>query len=111
MEFEIIIALIILFALVFLAMIDLAFAQLSDVSLRRLAAESEEKQNTRSADFLREVLENRAHFRFTLSSSIQILNIIFTVAVTILVLRFIQNYSAIILFSLLISLILSLIFR
>ena len=43
MEIEIIVAVLILFALVFLATIDMAFIQLSDVSLRRLSTETEEK--------------------------------------------------------------------
>ena len=111
MEIEIILALLILFSLVFLATIDLAFGLLSDVNLRRLAAESEENQNARAADFLRVILENRARFRFTISSAIQILNIVFTVLATLLVLHFTQNLTQIALFSLLISLIFSLIFR
>ncbi len=111
MEFEIIIAVIILFLLFFLAMIDMAFAQLSDVSLRRLAVESEENQNPQAAEFLREILENRAHFRFSISSAIQILNIIFTVLVTILVLHWTENIFWVAAFSLLFSLFFSFTFR
>ncbi len=111
MEFEIIIAVIILFLLIFLAMIDMAFSQLSDVSLRRLAVESEENQNPQAAEFLREILENRAHFRFSISSAIQILNIIFTVLVTILVLRWTENIVWVAVFSLVISMFFSFAFR
>jgi len=111
MEIEIIIAVLILIALVFLATIDMAFSQLSDVSLRRLSAESEENQNTRAADFLRQILENRPRFRFALSSSIQVLLICFTVLVTLIVLNFTQNHGEMILFSLLIALVFSVVFR
>ncbi len=111
MEIEIIIAVLILVALVFLATIDMAFSQLSDVSLRRLSAESEENQNPKAADFLREILENRPRFRFALSSSIQVLLIGFAVLVTIIVFRFTENHVRRILFSLLFSLFLSVIFR
>lgn len=111
MEIEIVIAVLILVVLVFLATIDMAFSQLSDVSLRRLSAESEENQNPKAADFLREILENRPRFRFALSSSIQVLLIGFAVLVTIIVFRLTENHVRRILFSLLFSLFLSVIFR
>jgi putative hemolysin len=111
MEIEIIIALIILFALVFLATVDLAFSQLSDVSLRRLAAESEENQNTRAAEFLREILENRSRFRFAISSAIQVLVIVFTVLITLIVSLYAVTRSELFGFSLLISLFFSVAFR
>jgi CBS domain containing-hemolysin-like protein len=116
MEIEIIIALIILFALVFLATVDLAFSQLSDVSLRRLATESEENQNTRAAEFLREILENRSRFRFALSSTIQVLVIVFTILVTLIVRERIpnrteSNQTQFFAFSLLVSLLFSVAFR
>jgi putative hemolysin len=111
MEIEIIIAVFILFALVFLATIDMAFSQLSDVSLRRLSAESEEIQNTSAAEFLREILENRPRFRFALSSTIQVLLISFAVLVTLIVLNFTQNRGELVLFSLGIALIFSVFFR
>lgn len=82
MEIEIAICVAILFALVFLATVDMAFAQLSDLSLRRLSSDSEEAPRARATRFLREILENRARFRFALSSTIQILLIGFTVLVT-----------------------------
>jgi putative hemolysin len=103
MEIEIIIAVIILFALVFLATIDMAFTQLSDVSLRRISSDLEVTTN----DFLREVLENRPRFRFAISATIQILLIIFSVLATLITLRF----SEFLVVSLLISLGLSFLFR
>ena len=111
MEIEIAIAAVLLFALVFLATIDMAFSQLSDVSLRRLSAESEENQNPKAADFLREILENRPRFRFALSSTIQILLISFTVLVTIVVINFSSNHGELILFSLGVALFFSVAFR
>lgn len=109
MEIEIISALVILFVLVFLATIDMAFSQLSDVTLRRIAAESED--NPRPSEFFREILENRPRFRFALSSAIQILLIAFTVLVTLIVFRFTNNHTELLLFSMLIALSFSVIFR
>src|SRR5258708_36605359 len=84
METEIIIAVIILLALVFLATVDTAFSYLSDVGLRRVLSEEEFADN-KSATFLREVLENRPRFRFALSSTIQVLLICFTVLLTLII--------------------------
>src|SRR4051812_7046209 len=84
MEAEIIIAVIILIALVFLATVDMAFTHISDVGLRRISSE-EEFTDRRSAKFLREVLENRPRFRFALSFSIQTLLICFTVLLTVVI--------------------------
>lgn len=111
MEIEIVIALIILFILAFLATIDMAFSQLSDVSLRRIAPESDEKPNSRAAEFLREILENRPRFRFALSSTIQVLLIVFTVLVTLIVLSFTRAHYELVGFSLLLSLVFSVVFR
>jgi CBS domain containing-hemolysin-like protein len=83
MQVEVIIAILILFLLVFLATIDMSFTQLSDVSLRRLLAELKSKEDSNPS--IREILENRPRFRFTLSACIQILLIIFAVLVTMIV--------------------------
>lgn len=109
MEIEIISASVILIVLVFLATIDMAFSQLSDVSLRRIAAESED--NVRPSAFFREILENRPRFRFALSSAIQILLIAFTVLVTLIVFRFTANHTELLLYSMAIALGFSVIFR
>jgi len=111
MEIEIVIALIILFILAFLATIDMAFSQLSDVSLRRIAPEADEKPSSRAADFLREILDNRPRFRFALSSTMQVLLIVFTVLVTLIVLRFTSNHYELVALSLSASLVLSVFFR
>ncbi len=107
MEIEIIIAVIILFALVFLATIDMAFTQLSDVSLRRISSDLEETKN----DFLREVLENRPRFRFALSATIQILLIVFSVLATLITLRFFENQTRFLAVSLFVCLGLAFLFR
>ena len=91
MEIELVIAVLILVLLVFLATIDMAFSQLSDISLRRLSGEAEENSQARSLIFLREILENRPRFRFALSTAIQILLITFTVLITLVVFDFFQT--------------------
>lgn len=111
MEIEIIIAVLILFVLVFLATIDMAFTQLSDVGLRRLSTDVEEEPKPRSTEFLREILENRPRFRFALSAAIQILLIIFSVLVTLITQRFVETRFELVAFSLLFGLVLSGIFR
>ncbi len=107
MEIEIIIAVVILFALVFLATIDMAFTQLSDVSLRRISSDLEETKN----DFLREVLENRPRFRFALSATIQILLIVFSVLATLITVRFFETQTQYLAISLIACLSLAFLFR
>ena len=87
MEIELAITFFLLLALTFLAAVDMAFGQLSDVGLRRLAAEAEEHPNARYAPLLKEILENRARFSFTLSAAIQILLVVFSVLVTYIISR------------------------
>jgi putative hemolysin len=82
MQIEIILASLLLFLLCTLATVDMAFGQLSDVGLRRLITEAEERANDRSAAFLKQVLENRPRFSFAISASIQILLVIVAVVVT-----------------------------
>ncbi|HMS44040.1 MAG TPA: CNNM domain-containing protein, partial [Pyrinomonadaceae bacterium] len=87
MEIEIIIAIIILFALVFLATIDMAFSQLSDVSLRRLTSDTEEDVAV-NTPFMHEIMRDRSRFRFALSATIQILLIVFSILITLIVYNF-----------------------
>lgn len=84
MQIEIAIAACLLIAMVFLATVDMAFSYLSDIGLRRLATETEENRKPQSAQFLREILDNRPRFRFALSSAIQILLIGVTVILTLI---------------------------
>jgi len=65
-----------------LATVDMAFGQLSDVGLRRLIAEAEERTKIRSAGFLKQILENRPRFSFAVSATIQILLVVVAVLVT-----------------------------
>jgi CBS domain containing-hemolysin-like protein len=111
MDIEIAIAVLILFVLVFLASVDMAFGQLSDLGLRKLTGEAEENPQSRTAVFLRQILENRPRFRFTLSATIQILLIIFSVLVTLIALNFYQPGWQLLAVSLTVGLALSGIFR
>ena len=111
MQIEIIIAILILFALVFLATIDMAFSQLSDVSLRRLTSDTEEDVRV-NTPFMHEILRDRPRFRFALSATIQILLIIFAVLVTLIVYNNLnQTRFELLAISLLVALPLSGIFR
>jgi len=110
MEYEIAVALLILFALVFLATIDMAFSQLSDVSLRRLTSDTVEDERV-NTPFMREILGDRPRFRFALSAAIQILLIIFSILITLIVYNFYQSSVELLFVSLLVALVLSGIFR
>lgn len=107
MEIEIAIAVIILLILVFLATIDMAFTQLSDLSLRKLSTDSEESKDV----FLREILINRPRFRFALSATIQILLIIFSILGTLIVSNFFVEQGTLLVLSLILGLGLAFVFR
>jgi CBS domain containing-hemolysin-like protein len=110
MEIEIVIAIISLLSLSFLATVDMAFSRFSDVSLRRIVADAEEGKQQRAAALLREIIENRPRFRFAISSTIQVLLIVFTVFSTLLVARYTGNGTTLIL-ALVIGLAATVIFR
>ena len=83
MELEIGLALLLLIVLSLLATVDMAFAQLSDVGLRRLIGENGDKPDERpSRLFLRQALENRPRFSFALAAMIQILLVVVAVLIT-----------------------------
>src|SRR5829696_7384828 len=83
MELEIGLALLLLIVLSLLATVDMAFAQLSDVGLRRLIGENGDRPDEpRSKLFLRQALENRPRFSFALSAMIQILLVVVAVLIT-----------------------------
>jgi putative hemolysin len=111
MEIEILLAAVILIAMIFLATVDLAFSHLSDVGLRRLASESEDSQNARTASFLREILEYRPRFRLALSSTIQVLLISFAVLTTLVGTRLDLSRTGLVLFALVIGLVATVVFR
>src|ERR1051325_10236624 len=109
-ELEIGLALALLVALTFLATIERALGQLSDVALRRLAAEREERQSRRVA-FLGEVIENRPRFRFTLNAAIQLLLVALVVLVTAVSYQLFQPERRFLLFAFFIALALTAVFR
>ena len=111
MGIEILIGIAILFALVFLATVDLAFSQLSDLSLRRLSSETDDTLSKRSTQLLRTIIEDRARFRFALSSAIQALLIGFTVLVTWIVFSITTERSLIFLYALVVGILVTVIFR
>lgn len=112
MGIELIFGIATLIALVVLATVDLAFAQLSDLSLRRLSSESDETLNPRSTKLLRTILDDRPRFRFALSSAIQFLLIAFTVLVTSILLNQTSGTTTLVLvYALLIGLIVTVVFR
>lgn len=82
MQTELILTFLLLFGLSLLATVDMAFGQLSDVGLRRLITEAEERSKLRSSQFLKQVLENRPRFSFAISATIQILLVAVAVLVT-----------------------------
>ena len=111
MEIALAVSFLLLLALTFLATVDMAFGQLSDVGLRRLAAEAEEHPKARYAPLLNEILENRSRFSFTLSAAIQILLVAFTVLVTFVSLRWFSRAAVGLIVSLAVTLVLAGIFR
>ena len=111
MELEIAAGVAILLAMLFLATIDLAFAHISDVGLRRLSAETEDGDNNSSSHFLREIVENRPRFRFALSSAIQVLIVAFVVVMTLLTTRFTETRAALVLTALGLGIAFTVLFR
>jgi CBS domain containing-hemolysin-like protein len=90
MQIEILLTILLLFVLSLLATVDMAFSQLTDVGLRRLISEAEEHPTPRSS-FLRQVLENRQRFSFTLTAAIQILLVVVAVLITSISLSLFSN--------------------
>jgi putative hemolysin len=110
MNIEIVLTLVLLVGLSLLATVDMAFGQLSDVGLRRLITEAEERAKLRSSAFLKQVLENRPRFSFAISATIQILLVAVAVLVTSISLASFSE-DRFVLFGLLAGLILAGIFR
>src|SRR2546422_3367167 len=91
MQIELILTFLLLIGLSLLATVDMAFGQLSDVGLRRLITEAEERSKSRSSAFLKQVLENRPRFSFAISATIQILLVVVAVLVTSISLSLFQE--------------------
>ncbi|HEX8846903.1 MAG TPA: hemolysin family protein [Pyrinomonadaceae bacterium] len=86
MGIEIAIACLLLVGLMFLATVDMAFGQLSDVGFRLLISEAEERRSA-AASFLKEIQEDRPRFRFTIGAAIQIQLVAFSVLITLIFTR------------------------
>jgi CBS domain containing-hemolysin-like protein len=91
MEIEIAVTCLLLVVMAFIATVEVAFGQLSDLSLRRLRTEVEDKP-TNVGLFLTEISEDRPRFRFTLSTTIQILLIAISVLFTSIFIRLSVNH-------------------
>ena len=111
MDLELIVAGVLLLLLGFLAAIDVAFSHISDVGLRRITADDDSTETSNSVKFLREILDNRPRFRFSLSSAIQILLIAIAVLVTLAMSRFELDRYRLLGFAFAASLILTAVFR
>lgn len=111
MDLELIVAGVLLLLLGFLAAVDVAFSQISDVGLRRISADDDSVETSRSVKFLREILDNRPRFRFALSSTIQILLISVAILVTFAIVRFEIDRPRQLIFAFLASLVLTAFFR
>jgi putative hemolysin len=109
MGIEIAITCLLLVGLTFLATVDMAFGQLSDVGLRVLIAEVEENPSA-DATFLKEIQDDRPHFRFTLGASIQIQLVAVSILITKILLEWFSGIS-LLLVALFAGLILAGIFR
>src|SRR5256714_568172 len=109
-QLEIAVACALLVALAFLATVDMAFGQLSDVGLRRLTAERDERP-TPTVVFLGKVLEDRPRFRFTLNATIQVLLVAVVVLVTSISFQLLGAERRFLLFAFFIALALTIIFR
>ncbi|HUQ32082.1 MAG TPA: hemolysin family protein [Pyrinomonadaceae bacterium] len=90
MGIEIGITCLLLVGLTFLATVDMAFGQLSDVGLRLLISEADESPSAAAA-FLKEIQEDRPRFRFTIGAAIQIQLVAVSVLVTSILLRWFQG--------------------
>jgi putative hemolysin len=109
-ELEIAITCVLLLALAFVATVDMAFGQLSDVGLRRLITEREEGHG-RDTTFLSEILEDRPRFRFTLNGVIQVLLVAVAVLVTSVSYRLFGEQRRFLLIAFFMGLALTIVFR
>jgi CBS domain containing-hemolysin-like protein len=111
MEIALAVSFLLLLMLTFLATVDMALGQLSDVGLHRLAVEAEEHPTARYTPLLKEILENRARFSFTLAAAIQILLVAFTGLITFVSLQWFQPGAIGLILALLVGLAMAGVFR
>lgn len=97
MQIELILTILLLVGLCILATVDMALGQLSDVGLRRIVTEAQERSKQRSAEFFKQVLENRPRFIFALRATIQLLLIAVALLVTSISLNTFQDRRSILL--------------
>jgi putative hemolysin len=109
-QLEIAAACALLLVLAFLSTVDAAFGQLSDVGLRRLTGERDERPSE-SVVFLGEILENRPRFRFTLTAAIQLVLVAVVVLVTSVCYRMLGAERRFLLAAFFIALALTMLFR
>jgi putative hemolysin len=109
-QLEIGAACVLLLVLAFLSTVDAAFGQLSDVGLRRLTGERDERPSP-SVVFLGEILENRPRFRFTLNAAIQVVLVALVVIVTSVCYQLMGDERRFLLVAFFIALALTLLFR
>src|ERR1051325_9099480 len=109
-EIEIGAGCVLLLVLAFRSALDAAFGQLSDVGLRRLTGEREERPG-RSVVFLGEVLDNRPRFRFTLNAAIQVVLVAVVVLVTSVCYQLLGAERRFLLIAFFIALALTILFR
>jgi CBS domain containing-hemolysin-like protein len=93
MEIEIAITCVLLFALTFVSLVDVAFGELSDVGLRRMIAEGEDERTDAAASFLARILENRSRFRYTLTVALLVLVVAVTALTTLIAYELIDAAS------------------
>jgi CBS domain containing-hemolysin-like protein len=93
MQIEIAITCVLLFALTFVSLVDVAFGELSDVGLRRMIAEGEDERTDAAASFLARILENRSRFRYTLTVALLVLVVAVTALTTLIAYELIDAAS------------------
>lgn len=109
-QLEIAFACALLVVLAFLATVDMAFGQLSDVGLRRLTAERDERP-TATIIFLDKILEDRPRFRFTLNAAIQFMLVAVVVLVTSVSFQLLGADRRFLLFAFFIAMAVTIVFR
>lgn len=111
MGIELVASIFILISLLFVATIDIAFSNVTDLGMRRITSEEESAGRKDSAQLLRDVIDNRPRFRFLLSSAIQILLIMFAVLITVTLSLFVESRIYLLAIALGVGLVATVIFR
>jgi putative hemolysin len=91
MEIEIVIGILLLLSMTFFSTVEMAFGRVSDLGFRLLVAGEQAQPQSRPTAFLREIIENRPRFRFTLAAMIQVSLIAFSVLSTAIAFQIFQR--------------------